>query len=73
MLTKSQLDAYSKLSHFLRLKKAGPIIAGVSTRPNPLIVGPSGVGKTLLAQAFASNALKGRNDTCPMFVTDVGS
>jgi hypothetical protein len=45
-LTKSQILAEQELWHFYRLHGTNPMVAGVHTRPIPLVVAPTGVGKT---------------------------
>ena len=52
VLFASQSATAKKLDHFLRLKRFQPVVAGVSTRPIPLLVGPTGVGKTAVVRHF---------------------
>jgi len=53
-LTISQRAAMNVLDGFWRLKLLGKErVAGISVRPYPLIIAPSGTGKTALVRAFA--------------------
>ena len=52
VLFASQSATAKRLEHFLRLKRFQPVVAGVSTRPIPLLVGPTGVGKTAVVRHF---------------------
>jgi hypothetical protein len=54
VLTKSQILAERELWHFYTLHGTDPIVAGVHTRPIPLVVAPTGVGKTALVKHFAA-------------------
>jgi hypothetical protein len=54
-LTKSQILAEQELWHFYRLHGTDPMVAGVHTRPIPLVVAPTGVGKTALVKHFAAS------------------
>jgi ATPase family protein associated with various cellular activities (AAA) len=55
VLTKSQILAERELLHFHALHGRDPIVAGVHTRPIPLVVAPTGVGKTALVKHFAAS------------------
>ena len=53
-LTQSQQQAFNELRFFAELHEQGVrSVAGISTRPYPLIVGPSGSGKTFLVRKLA--------------------
>jgi len=53
MLTKSQQELSRALKSFWKLKQSGACVAGYDARPIPLIVGPSGSGKSALVRHFA--------------------
>ncbi len=54
VLTNSQTAAMQTLEDFYQIKKLNIRPGGIWTRPIPLIIGPSGVGKTTLCKAFAN-------------------
>ena len=63
-LTESQQRAYQMLEFIGDTQFAGmQRVAGVETRPIPLIVGPSGAGKTALVREYA------RRTDLPIFAT----
>jgi len=54
VLTSSQQRALDQLAHYAVLHTLGlHKVAGVATRPFPLVIGPSGCGKTYLVQQLA--------------------
>lgn len=54
VLTSSQHRALEQLAHYAVLHTLGlHKVAGISTRPFPLVIGPSGCGKTYLVQQLA--------------------
>ena len=53
-LTASQLAVASRLEDFFRWKRGEQVVAGVWVRPIPLIVGPTGVGKSTVVGYFCS-------------------
>jgi ATPase family protein associated with various cellular activities (AAA) len=53
-LTASQRELLAPLQAHWRIKQRGERIAGYDPRPNPLIVAPSGSGKTALVRHFAA-------------------
>ncbi len=58
-LTKSQHQAMDRLHHFARMQQVGlHEIAGIATRPHPLIIGPSGCGKTFLVNRLANSLVR---------------
>ncbi len=64
-LTKSQRDGFEKLRFFFELhERRVRTVAGISTRPDPLIVGPSGSGKTFLVTKLAAD------QSLPMFAVN---
>ncbi len=53
-LTRSQASALTELEFFYQIQRSGVrSVAGVWTRPCPLIIAPSGAGKTFLVNALA--------------------
>ena len=54
LLTLSQRAALRKLRHFHALHRQSRSVAGISTRPIPLVCAPSGTGKTWLVRQFAA-------------------
>ena len=52
-LTDSQETVLEQLNSFLVMKRNGYRVAGVSSRPIPLIIAPTGTGKTFLVAHFA--------------------
>ena len=72
-LTASQRDAYQTLAHFLDLRLNPRVAAGIQPRPHPLIVGPSGIGKTALVRAFAEDITGERGFRCPIYYADPGT
>lgn len=67
-LTRSQSAALHSMNEFLRLAESDPApLAGISPRFHPLIVGPSGAGKTFLIRELA------RVNARPFFQLDIGS
>lgn len=54
-LTTSQQEGLTRLKAFLAIKRQVNHVAGISPRPIPLIVGPSGAGKTTLVRHFAQS------------------
>lgn len=67
VLTPGQREAMRLLSHFYSLHRATAHVAGVSTRPIPLVAAPSGTGKTFLIEHFA------RERGLPILSLDYGS
>lgn len=53
VLTIGQEQALARLAHAWEVRQAAPVLAGVRPRAHPLIVGPSGAGKTFLACELA--------------------
>ena len=53
-LTLSQLAASKQLDRFLKWQQQGQTVAGIWIRPIPLLVGPTGVGKSTVVQHFCS-------------------
>jgi hypothetical protein len=51
-LTISQLNASKQLQQFLGWHRGGQTIAGIWMRPIPLLVGPTGAGKTTVVRHF---------------------
>jgi hypothetical protein len=68
-LTQAQIKAYRRLEFFLRLKETPCTFGGISARPIPLLLGPSGVGKSALVHAFAEDLLKKRGHSLPVYST----
>ena len=54
-LTHSQINAATRLRRMADLYFAGSQRNGITLRINPLLIGPSGVGKTYLAQSLAQS------------------
>ncbi len=54
-LTGSQRELREKLEAFWALKQSARRVGGYDPRPIPLIVGPSGSGKSALVRSFAAN------------------
>jgi hypothetical protein len=52
-LTASQTEAYARLEAFLEMRRGGFRLAGIDSRPIPLIVAPTGCGKSHLVSKFA--------------------
>ncbi|MEY2565028.1 MAG: ATPase family associated with various cellular [Verrucomicrobiota bacterium] len=57
VLTAAQRSASHDLQHFYTLHRIDEQIAGISTRPQPLVVAPTGCGKTFLVRQFAQERL----------------
>jgi hypothetical protein len=53
VLTAAQRSASHDLQHFYTLHRIEEEIAGIATRPQPLLVAPTGSGKTFLVRNFA--------------------
>lgn len=54
VLTAAQKRAFDQLAHYAVLHTVGlRKVAGIATRPYPLVIGPSGCGKTYLVQQLA--------------------
>lgn len=54
VLTAAQQRAFDQLAHYAVLHTVGlHKVAGIATRPYPLVIGPSGCGKTYLVQQLA--------------------
>jgi SpoVK/Ycf46/Vps4 family AAA+-type ATPase len=53
-LTASQQQVLQKLNVFYNMKRRGCRVASISGRPIPLVIAPSGTGKTYLIQHFAT-------------------
>jgi hypothetical protein len=66
-LTNSQREIYEQLEAFYNLKAHGFRVAGIDPRPIPLIVAPSGTGKTYLVHRFAADF------SLPVLALDAGS